>query len=138
MGSLITKRFPSLFDVAADFDTLFTREDAVYAPSVEIKKNDREYIVTAHLPGVKKEDLKVSVENGYLTVAGQSSWAENKDYDLVRSEIVRFKEFRRSLKIDERSFDVDQIEAKMENGVLTVRLPISAAVKPKQIEVKVG
>ncbi len=138
MGSLLTKRFPSLFDVATDFDTFFTREDAVYAPSVEIKKNEHEYIVTAHLPGVKKEDLKVSVENGYLTLAGRSSAAETKEYELVRSEIVRFKEFRRSLKIDERSFDVDQIEAKMDNGVLTVRLPVSAAVKPKQIEVKIG
>lgn len=138
MGALLTRRFPGYFNLAKDFDTFFSREDANYAPSVEIKKNDREYVVTAHLPGVKKDDLKVSVENGYLTISGKAASAENKDYEIVRSELVRFSEFSRSLKIDERSFDVEQIEAKIENGVLTVHLPISAAVKPKQIEVKVG
>lgn len=136
MGSILARR-PSIFDLATDFDQFFRSEDATYTPAVEIKKNDREYVVTAHLPGIKRENLNVSVENGTLTISGKTEVHEQKEYDLVRSELVRASEFRRSLKIDERSFDVEKIEARLENGVLNVSLPIRPEVKPKQIDVKV-
>ncbi len=136
MGSLLTRR-PTIFDLATDFDQFFRKEEAAYTPAVEIKKNDREYVVTAHLPGIKKENLNVSVENGTLTFSGKVESREEAQYETVRSELVRATEFRRSLKIDERSFDVDKIEAKLEHGVLNVTLPIRPEVKPKQIDVKV-
>lgn len=136
MGSILTRR-PTIFDLATDFDQFFRKEEAAYTPAVEIKKNDREYVVTAHLPGIKRENLNVSVENGMLTISGKTEVREEKEYETVRSELVRASEFRRSLKIDERSFDVDKIEAKLDHGVLHVTLPIRPEVKPKQIDVKV-
>ena len=138
MGSMLTRR-PTIFDLATDFDQFFRKEEAAtaYNPAVEIKKNDREYVVTAHLPGIKKENLNVTVENGTLTISGKSESREEKEYETVRSELVRASEFRRTLKIDERSFDVDKVEAKLDHGVLNVILPIRPEVKPKQIDVKV-
>jgi len=129
-------RLPSLFNLASD--PVFRSELETYNPPIEIKKSEKEYRVTALLPGVKKEDLNVTVENGALTISGKYNRKEEKDLQSVRSEIVEYAEFKRTLKIDQNSFDPDKIEAQLADGILSLRLPIKESVQPKQIEVKVN
>ncbi len=133
--------YPSLFDsFFGDLDRAFRAPAtaAQYSPAVEVRKGDDAYTVRAVLPNVKKEDLNVSVEDGYLKISGKSQWKNEENSKDVYSEIVRYESFERSLRVDQASFDIDRIDAKLENGVLEVTLPVREAVKPKQIEVKVN
>ncbi|MCE9599829.1 MAG: Hsp20/alpha crystallin family protein [Spirochaetia bacterium] len=131
-------RLPSIFNLADDFDQVFRTEVQSHTPPIEIQKGEKEYRVTAHLPGVKRENLVVTVENGTLTLSGKYERKEQKDLQTVRSELVSYAEFKRVLKIDQNSFDADQIQAQLTDGVLELRLPIKESVQPKQIEVKVN
>ncbi|HMU85769.1 MAG TPA: Hsp20/alpha crystallin family protein [Leptospiraceae bacterium] len=131
-------RLPSLFGWADELEPVFRTELQGHTPPVEIKKGDKEYRVTAHLPGVKRENLNVTVENGFLTISGKYETREEKEYQTVRSEIVSYSTFKRSLKIDQNSFDVENVDAKLTDGVLEIRLPIKASVQPRQIDVKVN
>jgi len=137
MKSMMLKNtFPAFWD---DMDAFFRAptENGTFSPAIEIKKNENEYKLAAHLPGVKKEDVHVSIENGYLTISGKMEKREEKEYEMVRSEIASYTEFQRSLKIDETAFDADRVEAKIADGILEVVLPLAEKVKPRQIEVKV-
>lgn len=134
-------RVPSLFEsFFGDLDRAFApgeRAAAHHSPAIEVTRGDDAYRVRAVLPGVAKEDLSVKVEDGYLKISGKSSWKKAETEKDVYSEIHRYTEFSRALRLDEQSFDVERVEAKLENGVLEVALPIREAAKPKQIEVKV-
>lgn len=139
-----TNRVPSLFEsFFEDFDRTIVqgnqnrRVNAQHSPAIEVTRGDDAYQVRAILPGVAKEDLNVKVENGYLTISGKSNWKKEENQKDVYSEIHRYETFQRSLQLDERSFAVEQVEAKLDNGVLEVTLPIQEAAKPKNIEVKV-
>ena len=99
---------------------------------IDAWSNDSEIVVTASLPGVKAEDVEITVEGDVLTIKGEIPAAENGN--AVIGERYHGP-FSRSLTLNV-AVDVDQIEAKFENGVLTVVLPKAEEVRPKQIKVK--
>ncbi len=109
---------------------------AEWAPLVDITEDDKEYIIKTELPEVKKEDVKVSVENGLLTIVGERKFEkeENKKYHRVERAYGRFM---RSFVLPE-SVDPDKVNAEFRDGVLKVHLAKSEQTKPKQIEVKVA
>src|SRR6202163_1575229 len=108
---------------------------AEWAPLVDITEDDKEYIIKTELPGVKKEEVKVSVENGLLTVVGERKFEkeENKKYHRVERAYGRFV---RSFVLPDGA-DAEKVNAEFKDGVLKVHLPKSEKKKPKQIEVKV-
>ena len=114
-----------------DWDT----DAPVHTPEIQLKRNEGEYKVRAKLPGAKKEDIKVEVENGHLTISGKYEQKEEKDYENIHSEFRSYSEFQRALSLDLARFDVDQIDANFKDGVLEVSLPLKEAEKPKQINV---
>ena len=109
---------------------------AEWAPLVDITEDDQEYIIKTELPEVKKEEVKVSVENGLLTIVGERKFEkeENKKYHRVERAYGRFL---RSFVLPE-GVDRDKVNAEFRDGVLKVHLAKSAQTKPKQIEVKVA
>jgi HSP20 family protein len=109
---------------------------AEWAPLVDITEDDKEYIIKTELPEVKKEDVKVSVENGLLTIVGERKFEkeENKKYHRVERAYGRFL---RSFVLPE-GVDRDKVNAEFRDGVLKVHLAKSEQTKPKQIEVKVA
>ena len=109
---------------------------AEWAPLVDITEDDKEYIIKTELPEVKKEDVKVSVENGLLTIVGERKFEkeENKKYHRVERAYGRFL---RSFVLPE-GVDPDKVNAEFRDGVLKVHLAKSEQTKPKQIEVKVA
>jgi len=129
---------PSIFNLADRFESEFRSEVQSHTPPINITKGEKEYRVRALLPGVKKENLNVTVENGSLTISGKYEQTAEKEFQTVREEIEKYASFSRTLKIDQGSFDSDKIEAHIADGVLELRLPIKESVKPKQIEVKVN
>lgn len=108
----------------------------LHFPKVQIQSSDTNYKVTAELPGIDKKDVKVEVEDGYLKISGKKEEKESKEYRSVHSELQNYSEFKRSLPIDSSRFDVSKIDAKLENGLLAVLLPIKEVAKPKQITIQ--
>jgi len=110
---------------------------AEWAPLVDITEDDKEYLIKAELPEVKKEDVKVAVENGVLTISGErKSEKEEKNKKYHRIERA-YGSFERSFIVPDDA-DADKVNAEFKDGVLSVHLSKSEKAKPKQIEVKVA
>ena len=110
---------------------------ADWMPTVDISETDGEYLIKAELPEVKKEDVKVTVENGVLTLQGerrQEREEKGKKYHRVERS---YGSFVRSFTLPE-SVDEGGVKAEYKDGVLNLHLPKSEKVKPKAIEVKVA
>lgn len=109
------------------------------APSVDVVERDYEYCITAELPGMEEKDMELSVANGILTLKGEKKQErEEKKEDYYVSE-RRFGSVQRSFRMPENA-DLDKIEARFKNGVLTIVLPKNPATAQatKKIAVKAG
>lgn len=101
---------------------------------VDVSTTSDELVVKAALPGVKPEDVEITVENATLTIRGQtSSDREENEGDYIIQEIRR-GEFSRSLTLP-TGLEPDKATASFENGILTLRVPKAEQVKPRQIRI---
>jgi HSP20 family protein len=128
---------PSLFRRASltpEEETLTVTE---WAPLVDIVEDDKEYLIKAELPEVQKDDVKVTVENGTLTISGERK-AETEEKGRKFHRMERFYgRFERSFSIPDDA-EGDHVKAEFKDGVLRVHLAKSEKARPKQIEVKVS
>jgi len=107
-----------------------------WAPSVDIIEDEKEWLVKADLPEVKKEEVKVTVENGVLTITGERKF-EKEEKDKKYHRIERsYGNFLRRFTLPEGA-DSAKVNAEFKDGVLKVHLPKSDKAKPKAVEVKV-
>ena len=101
---------------------------------IEVSETDNELVVKASLPGVKPEEVDITVQNDVLTIkAEHKETSEDNKREFYRREI-RYGSFARTLSLPMK-VDADQAEASYENGVLQLRLPKAASARPKQIKV---
>jgi len=103
-------------------------------PLVDIYETPESLTVVADLPGVERSDLKVQVENGILTIEGRVTAPPRPNLILKEFEPANFF---RQFEISE-SIDHGKISAELKHGMLTLNLPKAEAVRPKEIEIKVG
>ncbi len=127
-------------EVGRWFDALDKKKDvqktAVWTPDVDIKETDKEIQIKADLPGMKKEDIDISVDEDQLVIKGERiEEEEEKDKDYIRVE--------RSYGSFYRSFNIgvpvksDKIKASYKEGVLKLVLPKAEIKKPKKIEIEI-
>lgn len=119
------------------FDLLGRELEGRMYPNVDIVERDSGFTIKADLPGLSKEDLKVSIEDGILTLSGEKKHEvekreKDKYYHLERS----YGKFARSFSLP-ANVDNAAIDARFTNGVLEVTLKKTEESKPKAIEVKV-
>lgn len=106
-----------------------------FTPAIDIRETDDAYIVEADVPGMKKEDVHIEVNDDVLTIKGErKSEHEEKRKDYHRIE-RQSGSFRRTITIP-GGFKYDAVDAKFEDGVLRVTLPKHEDAKPRRIEVK--
>lgn len=109
---------------------------ADWSPQVDITEDDKEYLIKADLPEMKKNEIKVNVENGVLSVSGErKTEKEEKNKKFHRIE-RSYGTFQRSFALPEDA-DGTKVAAEFKEGVLRVHLPKNPVAKPKAIEVKV-
>jgi HSP20 family protein len=107
-----------------------------WAPSADISETEQEYLIRAELPAVRKEDVKVTLDEGMITISGErKEEKETKDEKFHRVESFRGA-FSRSFAVPE-NIDDKGIRAESRDGVLTVHLPKTRGSTPKKVEVKV-
>jgi len=112
-----------------------TRESATYTPRFDIWETEDELILCGDLPGVEPGNLDIRFENRELTVLGKVA-PRHADRRSLYSE-YGIGDFYRTFAVGE-AIDGEKIDAELKNGVLTVHLPKSDAVKPRRIAVKAG
>jgi HSP20 family protein len=109
---------------------------ADWSPEVDISEDDRGYLLKADLPEMKKEDVKVTVEDGILSVSGERK-TEKEDQKRKFHRIERScGTFRRSFTLPEDA-DSTKVTAEFHDGVLKVHLPTTPIARSKALEVKV-
>ena len=108
-----------------------------WTPLVDITEDDKEYLIKAELPEVKKEEVKVTVENGLLTISGDRKIEKEEKGKRYHRVERAYGSFVRSFSLPDDA-DGNKVNAEFKEGVLRVHLAKSEHAKPKQIEVKVG
>ncbi len=104
-------------------------------PRMDVIETDKEFEITAELPGLEEKDVQVNVADNVLTIRGEKKAEKeekDKDYHLVERS---YGAFERSLELP-AGVDADAIAASIANGVLTVKVPKPAAAQAKKVEVK--
>jgi len=110
-------------------------EQMAWAPTIDIFEKDDKFVVKAEIPGMKEEDIHVSVEGDMLTIRGEKKTeSEVKEEDYYRCE-RSYGSFFRSVDLPS-TVDASKIEADYEDGVLEVTLSKKPEVKPKKVAVK--
>ena len=110
---------------------------AEWSPLVDISEDDKEYLIKAELPEVKKEDVKVTAENGSLTIMGERRYEKedkNKKYHRVERA---YGSFGRSFSFPDDA-SPGKVSAEFKDGVLTVHLAKDEKSKPQQIQIDVS
>src|SRR6266853_2021767 len=123
------------------FDTgLPARDTALFSawsPALDLYDEKDRFLVSLELPGMKKEDISLSFQDGVLTVSGERKHErEGKEGETFRSERYSGK-FQRSVSLP-AGVDASKVKASYKDGILHVELPKSEEAKPKQIEVSVS
>jgi HSP20 family protein len=111
-----------------------TRPTRAFMPNADIFETEDALTVVLEMPGVDRDNINISVENGVLTVEGTINFGKYEGLQPVYSE-YNVGPFRRSFRISSR-IDQDNINAKMSDGVITLVLPKVEEAKPRRIEVR--
>jgi len=114
----------------------FAAREFEWSPAADVSETDQEYLVKAELPGVKREDVKVTLENGVLTIAGERK-VEKEDKNEKTHRVERFYgSFSRSFTLPENA-DAAGVRAESKDGVLNLHIPKTRIEKQKAVEIKV-
>ena len=130
-----------MFNIRSEFDRLLgqtgTQVGAGWCPVVDVHETEDQLILQAELPGLKTDDVSLSVENGVLTISGEKKQEveegkEGTEYHLVER---RYGHFERRFTLP-RSVDPQRVGADFTDGILRITLPKAETAKPRRIEIK--
>ena len=110
---------------------------ADWAPLVDITEDEKEFLVKAELPGLKKEEVKVTVENGVMTVSGERKFEKEEKTRKYHRVERAYGKFERSFSLPENA-DGAGINAEFKDGMLQVHLPKTEKAAAKSLEVKIS
>lgn len=140
----VEKEFSKLF---SDFDKRFgfgqgrekdeSYDDAVWSPFSDIYEDNDNFKLKLDLPGLTKDDVKISYSNGEVSISGERKFEEETENHKYHRIERSYGKFYRSFTLP-KEIDEDKINAEFKNGQLTVTIPKSEKAKPRQIEVKVN
>lgn len=136
----------SRWDPVREFEDLYTQmgrwmdsafgrlyETAGWLPAADLTETDDAYLVEVELPGVKREDIAIDLAGNELVVTGELKVKERKG--LLRHRTRRTGQFHYRVHLPE-SADADKVDATLDEGVLSLRVPKSEAAKPRRIAIK--
>ena len=135
--------FRGLMDIQDEMNRMFNSVartsdsgTGVWGPSVDISENENEIVVVAEVPGMKRENINISIQDNVLTLKGEKKRESDENEE-------NYHRIERSYGVFERSFSLpsviqtDRVTASYKNGVLSIKLPKAEEAKPKQIDIAV-
>lgn len=129
----VTQRMRRMLDQTFSGDWPSLAEPVGWSPLVDIEETDDAYVVEAELPGVKREDVTIELVGNELVISGEVKERERKG--MLRRQTRRTGRFEYRVTLPDQ-LDAEKIEAKLAEGVLTVRAPKSERAQRRKIEVK--
>jgi len=117
ISSILNRHFDSLYPEYAYDETI----DKLSMP-IEVTDKEKEYDIRAELPGVKKEDLDIDLNDNYLTIRATKSEEKHEDKKCYKKSEFKYGEFSRSVYLP-NEINADEIEATLEHGVLKIKAP---------------
>jgi HSP20 family protein len=112
-------------------------EAAEWSPLVDISEDDKEYLIKAELPDVRKEDVRVTAQEGTLTIMGERKFEKGETSRKYHRVERAYGSFGRSFSLPDDASPV-KVTAEFKDGMLTVHLVKNEKAKPQQVEVKVS
>ncbi len=110
---------------------------STFYPRVDIKETKNDYIFSAELPGVEKDDVTISLHENTLTIKGEKKSEEKKENDYYYHVERKYGTYRRSFILPTK-VNTDNIKAAFKDGILTITLPKKEEAKPKEISITIS
>ena len=129
----MTNRLNRIFRKEVNVNDVF----ADWAPAMDVQETTNEYLIKADLPEVKKEDVKVSLEEGVLAVEGERKLEKEETGKKFHRVERNYGKFVRRMMLP-ADIDPQKVAADFKDGVLNIHLPKSPVIKPQAIDVKVA
>jgi len=134
---MLVSVFNDLYRINREMNRMLYGRDKVshtYWPEVNIYENDNSFMVLASVPGMKKEEISISLKDNSLKITGTKKSSEGDDVNYHLRE-RKHGNFERNFLLDEK-VDVNNISAEIKNGLLLIKIPKSPETKPVKIDIK--
>lgn len=131
----IRNLFDNFLDLPRDWE--FPMTGGELFPSVDISETPQQYNIRAEIPGMKKEDIKISVNKNVLTLSGEKKEEKKMEGEKFHRSESYYGSFQRSFVLPD-GIKADKVEAAFKDGVLAVTIPKSEEAKSKTVEIKVS
>ena len=128
----MNKRFSDIMDEFFN-DAINANRDS-FVPSIDISESNDQFMISAQLPGMKKEDINISLENGRLSLSGERTFKQEEEGKTFHRVETKYGSFNRSFQLPD-NVDEDSIQASYENGLLNITINKQENKVKKQIEI---
>jgi HSP20 family protein len=134
---LVWPAFGRLATLPEELERLLEAPLTGWAPALDVQEDKDNFTVRVELPGLKREDIDVSLQEGALVISGERKEEKTSDGTSVHRQERYYGKFQRALTLPE-PVAADKVKADYKDGVLTVKLPKTEEAKPKKIDVSVN
>ncbi len=143
--SRLLDTFSDFWNLRSDIDRIFDeffggrlerKAEWSFQPAVDIHEEKDRYVVKAELPGMKQDDIKVTITDNLLTLSGERKYEHKEDDKGYHRVECSYGKFYRSFRLP-GDVDSNKIKAEYRDGILEISIPKSERAKPKEIKVKV-
>lgn len=131
-SNMMSKRFSDIMDEFFN-DVVNERRDN-FVPSIDVSETNDQFLITAELPGMNKDDITISLENGRLSISGERNFKNEEEGKTFHRVETRYGSFNRSFQLPD-NVEEDSISATYENGLLNISINKSENKVKKQIEI---
>lgn len=129
---LMSRDFSDLMDEFFSDVVQSNREG--FSPRIDISETDQQYLINVELPGMKRDDIEVSLDNGRLNISGERKFEEEEEGKTFHRVETRYGSFSRSFQLPD-NIDEDSISAKYEDGLLNISVDKAQEEVKKKIEI---
>jgi HSP20 family protein len=125
------------FGVVRDFDRFFEQAERPWVPRVDMFDRKDTLVVRAELPGMRSEDIDLTVENSELVISGSRSFEQDEETKGFHRQEIFHGSFERAVYLPDE-FDPDKIAAQYRDGILEITIPRRPEVLPKKVKVDIA
>ena len=128
---IATRRFSDLLD---DFFNDAVAQSNSFVPGIDISETETQFLIEVELPGLKKEDIDVSLDNNQLTISGERTFNQEDNGTKYHRVETKYGAFSRTIQLPD-SIDSDSVNAKYKNGILNIEIHKNEEKVRKQISI---
>ncbi|MDZ7717049.1 MAG: Hsp20/alpha crystallin family protein [Balneolaceae bacterium] len=130
--NMMSKNFSDIMDEF--FNDVVNKRNDSFVPGIDISETDNQFLISAELPGMTKEDIDISLDNGRLSISGERKFEQEEEGKTFHRVETRYGSFNRSFQLPD-NVDEESIQATYDNGLLNISIDKSEDKVKKKIEI---